>query len=487
MKQAASENTSTMTNIQNIYDRYRWLLSDIRFWLILLFILRLIGIANAPLEIGHNWRQSLTAMIARNFFENGANLWYPQIDLAGEKTGIIGSEFPVFNYLIYLIAKIFGYQHWYGRLINLVVTTIGTYYFYKTIKALTYERVAYFATLLLTVSIWFGFSRKIMPDTFSVALMLIGLYHAHRYLTVPNAARSLLWFLLWCTAGMLVKIPALSLLSVLSIALFVPSIPYRKIISCYAASTVSFAVVCLWYFYWVPYLVDTYGYQLYFPRSFLVGLQEVLRLWPQFLEKFYFAAFSSFVGFACFLGGIYLLSKHRAQWRHHLFGIGVVTVVFFIFVIKTGLVFPLHSYYIIPYVPVMAAIAGYFLAQLSPRLATWLMVIVAIEAIANHQNDFFVKDSERYKLTLESIVERHIPSCDLIVINGGPSPQDIYFSHRKGWTSRSDELAAIGYLDSLHTLGATHLIWDKKQGNLPIFDYSPVYENSHYVIQKIMP
>jgi hypothetical protein len=83
------------------------LITDIRFWIIIFFVLRLFGITNAPLEFGHNWRQSLTNMIARNFFENGANLLYPSIDLAGEKSGIIGSEFPFYNYLIYILSSIF--------------------------------------------------------------------------------------------------------------------------------------------------------------------------------------------------------------------------------------------------------------------------------------------------------------------------------------------------------------------------------------------
>ena len=42
---------------------------DIRFWILLFFVFRLYGITNAPLEIGHSWRQSLTNMIARNFLK----------------------------------------------------------------------------------------------------------------------------------------------------------------------------------------------------------------------------------------------------------------------------------------------------------------------------------------------------------------------------------------------------------------------------------
>lgn len=72
---------------------------DFRFWVLLFFILRLYGITNPPLEAAHNWRQTLTCSIARNFYEEDTNILYPRIDIDGEKSGIIASEFPVFNYL----------------------------------------------------------------------------------------------------------------------------------------------------------------------------------------------------------------------------------------------------------------------------------------------------------------------------------------------------------------------------------------------------
>ena len=69
-----------------------------------------------------------------------------------------------------------------------------------------------------------------------------------------------------------------------------------------------------------------------------------------------------------------------------------------------------------------------------------LLVFIAIEGIANQQHDFRVKDSHLYRLELDAITEKYIPSKDLIIINGGPSPQDIYFAHRKGWSVESEDL-----------------------------------------------
>ena len=69
----------------------KWdLLKDIRFWIVLLFTVRLFGITNPPLEVGHNWRQTTVTMVARNFLEVDNDVLYPRVDIAGEKTGITG-------------------------------------------------------------------------------------------------------------------------------------------------------------------------------------------------------------------------------------------------------------------------------------------------------------------------------------------------------------------------------------------------------------
>ena len=188
------------------------LFKDIRFWISLFFVIRLFGITNAPLETGHNWRQCFTNMVTRNLLEQAPNVLYPKADMLGNSSGVIGSEFPIFNYLNYLIAKLFGFQHWYGRLINLVFSSLGLLYFYKTIKALFNKEVAFNATLVLTTSIWFAFSRKIMPDTFSVSLLFMGIYGGVLYIK-ENKFSGLVAYFIFCTLGMLAKIPAIAIFS----------------------------------------------------------------------------------------------------------------------------------------------------------------------------------------------------------------------------------------------------------------------------------
>lgn len=147
-----------------------------------------------------------------------------------------------------------------------------------------------------------------MPDTFSVSLVIIGLYFCYLYLKTDSSKFLFLYFALSCL-GMLCKIPALSLVSVVLILLFIKEIPLRKKITVFIATSSSVSMVFLWYFLWVPHLSKTYPFQLYFPKGLLEGYKEISSLWPQFFKKFYFDGLSSFLAFPFLWGGLFTLIR----------------------------------------------------------------------------------------------------------------------------------------------------------------------------------
>lgn len=470
------------SKVSNWVRKIREYTRDIQFWIISFFIIRLIGITNAPLETGHNWRQSLTNMIARNFHEFNANILYPTIDMAGEKTGIIGSEFPLFNYLIYVVSIFFEYDHWYGRLINLIVSSVGVWYFYKGVRLIFTKEIAFNSTIILLASIWFAFSRKIMPDTFSTSMVVIGLYYAAVYLKCGQIKNVILFFV-FSTLGILCKIPTLSLFGVLGIIMFIPQIDFKRKLNIFIWGVVSFSVVIMWYFFWVPYLLEQYQYQLYFPKGIIQGIMEIIPLWDLLFERFYFSAFHSYVALIFFLLGIKWLVK--AQNRYVNGGLGIVLIIFLVFIIKTGSVFPLHNYYIIPFVPVMAIVAGGAISAYGRKYQFLILLMIVIEGIMNQQHDFFISKEQEYKLSLESVSCENIPLGNLILINGGESPQTMYFSHQKGWTLRNDEIDNVLVVDSLSHLGASYIIIDKKVFPEYQKKYRLIYEDNLFLIEGI--
>lgn len=458
----------------------KWLIwvSDIRFWIALFFLLRLYGITLPPAEVGHAWRQVTVNMVARNFLETNPNIFFPRVDFAGEKTGITGMEFPLLNYLIYLVSLMAGFDHWYGRIINLIVSSLGIYFFYLLLRKWLSERIAFFSTLVLLCSIWFNYSRKIMPDTFSISLIFIGLYAGILYLErgkrIHLTASGIL-----ITLGLLAKLPALCLMPVILFPLLDRTIPVKRKWALAAALALAASTVSLWYFHWVPHLVKQYGFwHFYMGNSFSRGWNEILDNLPDTAKNFYFSSLYSFLGFAAFLTGICLafIRKEKKITQTFL----LLTAVFVIFIIKAGYNFPHHNYYIIPYVPVMALGAGYLISLVDrPWVRCVLTAVILLEGIVNQQHDFRIKPENKYLPELEAYADRVSGRDDLIVINGGTSPVDIYFTHRRGWTCQNEDIFSGTALEEVAAKGCRFFFLNRNRvaGDLPKIPHPIIFEN----------
>ena len=175
-------------------------------------------------------------------------------------------EFPILNYLIYLTAEIFGYEHWYGRLINLIFSSLGLWFFYKLILKYFHPKIAWYATIILCTSIWFQFSRKIMPDTFSLSLVISGIYFGTNYLennNLKNKYGHLFLYFLLILAGVLSKLPSGYILIIFILFIFNKNISLHKKLLFSEVSAIAIIPVVWWYYYWVPFLVEKMDFGIF--------------------------------------------------------------------------------------------------------------------------------------------------------------------------------------------------------------------------------
>lgn len=460
-------------------------LTDIRFWIVLFFVLRLYGITDPPLEIAHNWRQVCGNMVTRNFYEVDANILYPRIDMTAGKTGIVGTEFPMLNYLTYLLSLVFGFHDWLGRLIVLVVSSFGTLYFYKLLKLKWDEKVSFYSAFLFLTSMWFMYARKVMPEPFATSLVIMSLYFAFRYFKDAKWQYLMLYFV-FISIGILSKISAGYLLIVLLFPLLDTGINIKPKINIGVFTALMSAIVVVWYFYWVPFLASRFEYgNFYMGTSFANGFQEILANMGQTAEKFYFEALK-FIGFATFMFGLIMATIKKD--RSIIYILMLCSFSFSILIIKVGFNFPHHSYYVIPFVPVMCLVAGYGVTQLKKQwMQTLLLFAITVESIGNQQHDFRIKESEKYKLRMESIADLIIPQDALVAMNGGVNPQQLYFLHRKGWseeTSKFQDPEFIKYLDE----SRCNYIFINKYNGIPSGEVQRVgrivYNDKDFMIYK---
>lgn len=456
--------------------------SDIRFWILFFFAIRMYGITLPPLEVGHNIRQTDGLMIARNFYERDSNIFYPMVDVAGEKSGIVGCEFPLLNYLIYLMSLFFGFEDWYGRLINLTVSSLGIFFFYKLIRNYFDESSAFNASIILLVSLWFTYSRKNIPDTFAASLCISGLYFAFEYFEKGKWYNLMIFFVLGFL-GCLSKISAASLLAILAIPVFFGNYLWRrKILLCVLSSLILMAA-SWWYFVWVPYLNNTFEYKMFFMGMPITdGTKDILENWPKALARFYSTPLK-YIGFAAFLFGFFLLIKKK-YWLH--LTIFLLPFSFYLIVIlKSGINFIGNEYYMLILAPPMAFIAGCGLAQVNHKLlVTLILVVISIEGIGNKIQDFRIRQPYAELEKLETILDEFSDSSDRIAINGGAeSGTAMFFAHRRGWRVTNDLFLDNAYMDYLRSNGCKFIVIIRQSPWIDVdLDLPKRYESEYFKI-----
>jgi hypothetical protein len=132
---------------------------------------------------------------------------------------------------------------------------------------------------------------------------------------------------------------------------------------------------------------------------------------------------------------------------------------FLMVVLVSGCNFAYHTYYIIPYVPIMALLAGVGVKAVRPRsLLILILAAVCIEGIAARQNDFRIKSRNLALLHLESDLDSCSSRNALIAVNGSGSPTAIYFAHRKGWSLHNDEILNKSFVENLRQRGLQYIV-----------------------------
>ena len=284
-------------------------------YIVVFFLLRLIFTIQPPIEYQHTWRQSTGLMFARNFVETDASFIHPRIDDNAGGSGILVLEAPVMYYGMYLLSIPFGYQDWYGRLINLIVSSLGLYFFFLLVQRFFTERVAFYATLILTTSLWLIFSRKTMQDTFAVSLVFMGLYCSFQYFDRGRWG-PLMCYIVLTTLGILSKIPAGMYLLFPILYLIRNPVPRKRMVGWGIGTLAPLILSYLWYFVYAPYASERYGYWHNLGEPLRDGLRSLVQNMDHVAENFFFQSFHSFV----FIGALlmYWVMIIRRKERKHL-------------------------------------------------------------------------------------------------------------------------------------------------------------------------
>ena len=437
--------------------------------LVLALAVRLIKISQ-PYVDEWSFKQGTIAMIAENFYRNGFNIFYPQINWAGNAAGYIGTEFPLVPFLASLLYIPFGVQEWIGRSVSVTFSVLALPFFYFLVKKVSNERSAAFAGVIYAVAPLSIFaSRSFISDMTSLGFSIAALYLFSEWLDRSNDRRLLLSAAAATTLAILVKAPT----AIIALPLaYMAWEQYRwKFIrqpKIWVFACLSMAFPIAWYTH-AYFLTMTYP-----PHQFMGsdGLRlEDLHFYASVGRRLVGSSLTPVVAVGT-LAGLFL---PPATKYGRLFYWWLVAICLFIIAAGFG---NRHPWYQLPLVPVAAAFAGRAFDFLLYRMraltasrtaehfggAVLCLTLLAVSYV-------YVKplyEPWATPLRKAGYQLNRITSPDALavfVVDGDSS--GIYYSRRKGWHAFDDSdwgapldsAQAIMELEKLRNRGATHLVF----------------------------
>ena len=121
--------------------------------LVLFVVLHLYQL-NAPPNGYHQWRESDTAAIAMNYYQEDMTFLQPRVNQRGAGSGVTRSELPIYNYSVALVYQLVGPHHAVARLLTLLAACPGLWFFHRLTRRVLSQTAA-------SLSVWaLAFSKE---------------------------------------------------------------------------------------------------------------------------------------------------------------------------------------------------------------------------------------------------------------------------------------------------------------------------------------
>lgn len=427
----------------------------------------------------HVWRQCNTLAMSRNFATEDMNILKPRIDRRNETDGLTGSHFPLYEWTLALLSKLFGYSELLARIFSLLISSFAMLALYLVMRRLKIRPFAASCSALLLLSIpqIYYDSINAMPDILALSLSLFSLYFFLGYFNY-GGMKFLVPALLFSIAGGLIKFQFL-IIPFASIAFM--ELNKKQIITTLIVIFVAIIPILCWYLYalnltklnnlrefglWIQPISLEQKFNTVFNNLFS-DLPELLLGWPLYI---------SFI--------VFFLLRVR-QWglnRDTLF-LALWLAGFALFYIVAIERMMHHSYYFMSVIPVMIIIFIKSVPRqksLRPILVS-VVVLNFIWAIVRIVPSRWTEDKMNIPSTfinkeMRSRLQASLPEGAKCVV--GPDVSGciyFYFMNTKGYSfERPEELLQLKnegtYIEMMRKDGVKFLVCNQYERMLPILE-----------------
>ncbi|PZU99314.1 MAG: hypothetical protein DCE90_02010 [Pseudanabaena sp.] len=441
-----------MLKTQKIVESY-----PISFLLSLAFCLRIYNIQSPILGV-HSWRQADTAAMARNFYENGYNFFYPQIDWGGNLEGYCQTEFPIYSFIIAILYKIFGFHESIGRLLSIGFSLIAIYFLYQLCLEITCDKKlsfwsSFFYTIIPT-NIYY--SRTFQPESLVLMSAISGTYFFYKWIKYDENRYLFISSLLICLSCLIKVVPVFYLFFPLTYLVW-QKFQYKMFsnLNLYFYALIIIVPSFSWYFHSYQ-IANEYGLSFGFgAERFGWNLQRSGIVFEQII---YFIAIRHLLvlGFVAMIVGMFY---KRDRQEEIIFDLLFISNILYILMFANLNSF--HEYYQLPLlIPASLYIGKAFVrVNYSKGLTRIILVIFLTISSLFYSLEYMAKEDPNYSELFElvQIVKQITPQNALIVATTGGDPTILYLSDRKGWIPSPSSINST-YLSDRAKEGAKYLI-----------------------------
>ena len=393
----------------------------------------------------HVWRQVETQTTIINFYEEDFNILNPRQNFREDGGGLFRMEFPLMQWIVAALYKLFGDNLIITRLFMFLtglITITGIYELLINIFQRKPPAIAAACTFAFSPGFYY-YTINPMPDNFALCCSVWGLAFFFRWIR----ERNMYCFLF---SGLLIGIGALSKLPfILYFTLPLAYLFRKKEFRQAALYPVPVVLPAAWYMWVIPGWADNPVVKgiLENSSSFLTKLDylqhNLVSTMPEVLLGYGSLVF--------FIAGIYFFMRNRKYRREIATALiiwAIALSAFFIYEIEE--IGKIHDYYLFPFYPMLFILVGYGAGQLISSGQTWIKylsyLLIITAPLFSHLRMQGRWDIESPGFNPDLLIHKEalrnaVPDDALCVVGKDVSARIyFYYTNKKGWYFNSDHL-----------------------------------------------
>ena len=398
----------------------------------------------------HSFRQADTAMVARNFSQEGIDLLHPRTDnilaISDSKIpnpkGYTFLEFPIYTLIVGYIWQFTGPLEWIGRLVSAIFASLSGIFIFLIVKKFSSTRIAFISSLVFALtpySIYYG--RVIMPNSTMICLGLISIWLFSKYYFENSKISLLLSGLLFALSSLsypyvIFWIIPMIYLAIIKDGLFYYSIRY------YIFFLVSFLPLFLWRAWGANFPEAQIGSNWYFNYG-------DIRFTGAFFRWLIFERLSKLIlgtgGFVLMFVGLLSPRKHKENYFYFIWLLSMI--LYFIIFASSNVRHDYYQYIYMPVLSIYVALGINFIFN-SGRSLVERGISIGIAAILIFMSIAFgYYEVKGYYSTNSDIVEAGKKADELLDPQArviAPLSGDLsllYYVNRPGWAEFYEEIS----------------------------------------------